>query len=83
MVADDLTRTTPQNITAFLTVGQTAGLAPSTLNTKLRILANMFAHFCDEGVMAQQPVRRRQHRLLTPKDCPKPSQTQTSWHSSR
>ena len=71
VVADDLTCTTPQDITAFLTVGQTAGLAPSTLNTKLSILANVFAHFCDEGVRQRQPVHRRQHRLLTPQGLPK------------
>ncbi len=71
VVADDLTCTTPQDITAFLTVGQTAGLAPSTLNTKLSILANVFAHFCDEGVMQRQPVHQRQHRLLTPQGLPK------------
>ena len=70
VVADDLTCTTPYDITAFLTVGQTARLAPSTLNTKLSILAQVFAHFCDEGMMAQQPVRR-QHRLLTPHGLPK------------
>lgn len=71
VVADDLTRTTPHDITAFLTVGETAGLAPSTLNTKLSILANVFAHLCEEGVMRQQPVLRRRHRLLTPQGLPK------------
>jgi site-specific recombinase XerD len=70
VVADDLTCTIPYDITAFLTVGRTARLAPSTLNTKLSILANVFAYFCDEGMMAQQPVRR-QHRLLTPHGLPK------------
>jgi site-specific recombinase XerD len=70
VVADDLPCTIPYDITAFLTVGRTARLAPSTLNTKLSILANVFAYFCDEGMMAQQPVRR-QHRLLTPHGLPK------------
>src|SRR5688572_3376057 len=35
VLADDLTQTTPQDIAAFLAAGQAAGLAPSTLNTKL------------------------------------------------
>lgn len=70
VVAEDLTSTTPQDITAFLTAGQTAGLAPSTLNTKLSLLVSVFAHLCEEGVMQQQPVRRR-HRLLTPQGLPK------------
>jgi site-specific recombinase XerD len=70
VLAEDLTSTTPQDITAFLTAGQTAGLAPSTLNTKLSLLVSVFAHLCEEGVMQQQPVRRR-HRLLTPQGLPK------------
>src|SRR4029453_16639353 len=38
VVADDLTCTTPHDITAFLTVGQTAGRGPATFNTKLSTL---------------------------------------------
>jgi site-specific recombinase XerD len=71
VVAADLTQTTPHDITGFITGGQTAGLAPSTLNTKLSILAKVFAHFCDDGLMAQQPVRRRQHHLVVPQGLPK------------
>jgi site-specific recombinase XerD len=67
----DLTHTTPQDITTFLTVGRITGLAPSTLNTKVSILAQVFAYLCDEGVMLQQPVRRHQHRLLVPQGLPK------------
>ena len=47
----DLTHTTSQDITTFLTAGRIAGLAPSTLNTKVSILAQVFAYLCDEGVM--------------------------------
>jgi integrase len=47
------------------------GLAPSTLNTKLSILAKVFAHFCDDGLLARQPVRRRQHHLAVPQGLPK------------
>jgi integrase len=71
LLAADLTHTTPQDMTVFLTVGQTAGLAPSTHNTKLRMLAKVCAHLCEEGVMHQHPVRRRQPRLLVPQALPK------------
>ena len=49
----DLTHTTSQDITTLLTAGRIAGLAPSTLNTKVSILAQVFAYLCDEGVMLQ------------------------------
>ena len=71
MLTADLTHTTSQDITTFLTAGHTAGLAPSTLNTKLSILTKVFAHLCDEGLMLRQPVRRRQHHLLVPQGLPK------------
>jgi site-specific recombinase XerD len=71
IVAADLTQTTSHDITVFITVGQTAGLAPSTLNTKLSILAKVFAHLCDEGLMLRQPVRWRQHHLVVPQGLPK------------
>ena len=71
IVAADLTQTTPHALTVFITVGQTAGLAPSTLNTTLSILAKVFAHLCDAGVMLRQPVRWRQHHLVVPQGLPK------------
>src|SRR6516164_10558914 len=71
IVAADLTQTTPHDLTVFITVGQTAGLAPSTLNTTLSILAKVFAHLCDAGVMLRQPVRWRQHPLVVPQGVPK------------
>jgi integrase len=71
IVAADLTQTTSHDITVFITVGQTAGLAPSTLNTKLSILAKVFAHLCDEGLMLRQPVRWRRHHLIVPPGLPK------------
>jgi site-specific recombinase XerD len=70
MLAENITQTTAQDISTFLSTGLTAGLAPSTLNTKLSILAGFFAYLRDEGVMRQQPVSRR-HRLLTPAVLPK------------
>ena len=71
MLAADITQTTAQDISAFLSAGLAAGLAPSTLNAKLSILASFFAYLCDAGVMQQQPVSRRQHRVLMPEVLPK------------
>ena len=71
ILAEDITQTTAQDISTFLSTGLTAGLAPSTLNTKLSILTGFFAYLCDEGVIRQQPVSRRRHRLLTPEVLPK------------
>jgi site-specific recombinase XerC len=71
VVTDDLTQTTPQDITAFIAAGQVAGLAPSTMNTKLGCLSAFFDALCDQGEMARQPVRRH-HRLPTPFLLPKP-----------
>ena len=41
-LTDDITRTTPQDITDFITVAQSVGLAPTTINTKLSILTTRF-----------------------------------------
>ena len=71
-LTDDITRTTPQDITAFITAAQSAGLAPTTINTKLSILTSFFEHLREEGQMTYQPVWRRRHRLLTPTVLPKP-----------
>src|SRR5262249_2396366 len=67
----DLTQATTQDIVAFIAASQAAGLAPSTINTKLGLLTGFFAYLHDEGQIARQPVRR-QHRLLTPRVLPKP-----------
>ena len=68
----DLTQTTAQDISAFITAAQASGLAPSTINTKVSLLAGFFAYLHEEGAMTQQPVLRRRHRLLTPTVLPKP-----------
>src|SRR6266436_1877969 len=68
----DLTQTTAQDISAFITAAQASGLAPSTINTKVSLLAGFFEYLREEGAMAQQPVLRRRHRLLTPTVLPKP-----------
>src|SRR6266446_5122003 len=61
-----------QDITDFITAAQSAGLAPTTINTKLSILTSFFEHLREEGQMTHQPVLRRRHRLLTPTVLPKP-----------
>lgn len=37
VLTDDITRTTTQDITDFITVAQSAGLAPTTINTKPKL----------------------------------------------
>ena len=39
----DLTQTTAQDIVAFMTAAQASGLAPSTMHTKVGLLAGFFA----------------------------------------
>jgi site-specific recombinase XerD len=72
ILAKDLTQTTTQDISAFITAAQASGLAPSTMNTKVSLLAGFFEYLHEEGQMPQQPVLRRRHRLLTPTVLPKP-----------
>src|SRR4030095_12204959 len=68
----DLTQTTAHDISTFITTAQAAGLAASTMNTKVGLLAGFFEYLREEGQMTQQPVLRRRHRLLTPTVLPKP-----------
>lgn len=72
VLSADLTQTTAQDISAFITAAQVSGLAPSTINTKVSLLAGFFEYLREEGAMTQQPVLRRRHRLLTPTVLPKP-----------
>lgn len=72
VLTDDITQTTAQDISAFITAAQSAGLMPATINTKLSILTSFFEYLREEGQMTQQPVLRRRHRLLTPTVLPKP-----------
>ena len=72
VLTDDITQTTVQDISAFITATQASGLMPATINTKLSILTGFFEHLREEGQMTHQPVLRRRHRLLTPTVLPKP-----------
>ena len=72
VLTEDLTQTTAHDISAFITAAQVAGLAPSTINTQVSLLAGFFEYLREEGQMTQQPVLRRRHRLLTPTVLPKP-----------
>lgn len=68
----DLTQTTSQDISDFVCAAQKAGLAPSTINTKLSMLIEFFEFLREDGLITQQPIVRRRHRLLTPTTLPKP-----------
>jgi len=72
VLTEDITQTTAQDISVFITTVQSSGLMPSTINTKLSILTSFFEYLREEGQMTQQPVLRRRHRLLTPTVLPKP-----------
>jgi site-specific recombinase XerD len=72
VLSADRTQTTARDITHFVSAAQYAGLAPSTINTKLSMLSAFFEFLCEDGVMQQQPILRRRHRLLTPTTLPKP-----------
>lgn len=63
---------TPQDITDFVRVAQGAGLAPSTINLSLSVLAEFFDFLREEELMPSQPVSKRRHRLLAPATLPKP-----------
>ncbi len=71
-LAVDLTQTTSQDISNFVCAAQKAGLAPSTINTKLSVLIEFFEFLREDGLIIQQPILRRRHRLLTPTTLPKP-----------
>ena len=72
VLTKDLTQTICADISVFITAAQASGLAPSTINTKVGLLAGFFDYLREEGQMTQQPVLRRRHRLLTPTVLPKP-----------
>src|SRR5712692_3499128 len=72
VLTEDLTQATAHDISAFITAALASGLAPSTINTKVGLLAGFFEYLREEGQMTQQPVLRRRHRLLTPTVLPKP-----------
>jgi site-specific recombinase XerD len=71
-LAADLSAAKSQDVTAFVSTAQSAGLAPSTVNLSLSVLSEFFDFLRDEGLMQAQPVIRRRHRLLAPATLPKP-----------
>ncbi|MEO6725865.1 MAG: tyrosine-type recombinase/integrase [Blastocatellia bacterium] len=68
----DFSQATSQDITDFVTAARKAGLAASTINTKLSMLGEFFEFLREDGLMNHQPVLRRRHRLLAPLTLPKP-----------
>ena len=71
-LSDDLASATAQDITNFVRLAQSAGLAASTVNLSLSVLSEFFDFLRDEGIMLVQPVSKRRHRLLAPSTLPKP-----------
>jgi site-specific recombinase XerD len=57
VLTDDITRTTAQDITDFITAAQSVGLAPTTINTKRSILTGFFEHLRAEGQMLQGTIQ--------------------------
>ena len=67
----DLYLTTAADVEQFVGSASRSGLAPTTINNTLSMLAAMFDFFVDEEKMRQAPVRRR-HRVFAPQHLPKP-----------
>jgi site-specific recombinase XerD len=60
----DLTQTTSQDISDFVCAAQKAGLAPTTINTKLSLLIEFFEFLREEGLITQQPATQRHQAFL-------------------
>src|SRR2546425_4966967 len=73
VLTEDLTQATAHDISAFITAAQASGLAPSTINTKVGLLAGFFGDFREDGQVRQQPCVRRRRRVLIPQGPPQPS----------
>src|SRR5262245_46466927 len=54
----------------FCRPAQKAGLAPSTINTNLSVLIEFFEFLREDGLITQQPILRRRHRLCRLCPCP-------------
>jgi integrase/recombinase XerD len=72
VLVDDLAQSTPQDISAFVSAAQGAGLASSTINLRLSLLHEFFEFLREEGWLTQQPILHRRHRLLAATPLPKP-----------
>jgi integrase/recombinase XerD len=68
----DLTRTTPEDVDAWLQAAHHKGLAPSTINNIVGALHRFFAFLCEQGWLSQSPIDWRRHRVLAPQPLPKP-----------
>jgi site-specific recombinase XerD len=68
----DLTQTTPNDIDAWIEASFRHQLAPSTVATRLRLMQGFFAFLCDQGYMAQSPIRFPRHYILVPQGLPRP-----------
>jgi site-specific recombinase XerD len=68
----DFTRTTSDDIDAWLDAAHHHGLAPSTLNNILNALHRFFAFLQEQGYLTRLPINRRRHQVLVPQTLPKP-----------
>jgi site-specific recombinase XerD len=71
-LSQDLTRTTPEDVDAWLQAAYAKGLAPSTINNIVGALHRFFAFLHEQGKMPQQPIHWRRHRVLAPQPLPRP-----------
>jgi site-specific recombinase XerD len=69
---EDLTQTTPADIDAWIEASFQQRLAPGTIETRLRVVQGVFTFWCDQGHVAQSPIRRPRHQILVPQDLPRP-----------
>jgi len=72
LLYQDLAQTTPTDIDAWIEASYHGKLAPSTIATRLRVVQGFFGFLCDQGCIAQSPIRHPRHHILVPQDLPRP-----------
>jgi site-specific recombinase XerC len=68
----DLTQTTPSDIDAWIESSFRHQLAPGTVATRLRLMQGFFAFLCDQGYVAQSPIRLPRHYSMVLQDLLRP-----------
>lgn len=71
-IVQDLTQITAEDIDAWIHAAQNQGLAPTTIQSTLTTLRQVFVFLHEEGHLARQPIRRPRHRILVPQQLPRP-----------
>jgi integrase/recombinase XerD len=72
LLYQDLTRTTPADIDAWIAAAFQQGLAPGTLVTCRRGMQGFFVFLCNQEVLAQSPIQLPRHQILVPTRLPRP-----------